>query len=196
MKIVYDTVGTAETLEVGVRITDPCARIVITGVGAPKRFEWTPLYFKEVELVGSNAFGVEEVEGVRATPWSTTCGSFLKARSTRCGLSRTVSPRSISRGLPYVACEGPPRRGEGRLRLRSRHCLRGRLRDDARSVSGPETQLRCRLKCSTRSLTADPVTLTRRICRGSNSGDRGEGQGPPPTSTTAGSHRRRAERCP
>ncbi len=66
VKVVYDTVGTAETLEVGVRVTDPCARIVITGVGAPKRFEWTPLYFKEVELVGSNAFGVEEVDGIRA----------------------------------------------------------------------------------------------------------------------------------
>ena len=26
---------------------------------------WSPLYFKEISWVGSNAFGVEEVEGVR-----------------------------------------------------------------------------------------------------------------------------------
>ena len=65
VKVIYDTVGTAETLEIGVRVANPRARIVITGVGAPARFEWTPLYFKEIEMVGSNAFGVEEVAGVR-----------------------------------------------------------------------------------------------------------------------------------
>ena len=39
--------------------------IVVTGVNAPGRFEWSPLYFKEIHWVGSNAFGVEEVEGRR-----------------------------------------------------------------------------------------------------------------------------------
>ena len=63
--VVYDTVGTAETQEVGVRVVSPHAPIVITGVGMPERFEWTPLYFKEVRLLGSNAFGVEEVGGIR-----------------------------------------------------------------------------------------------------------------------------------
>ena len=32
---------------------------------APGRFEWTPWYFKELRLVGSNAFGIEDVDGVR-----------------------------------------------------------------------------------------------------------------------------------
>ena len=31
----------------------------------PRRFEWTPLYFKEIAVIGSNAFGVEEFEGAR-----------------------------------------------------------------------------------------------------------------------------------
>ena len=31
----------------------------------PARFEWTPLYFKEVSLIGSNAFGLEEYGGAR-----------------------------------------------------------------------------------------------------------------------------------
>jgi threonine dehydrogenase-like Zn-dependent dehydrogenase len=35
------------------------------GVSAPARCEWTPWYFKELRLVGSNAFGIEEVEGRR-----------------------------------------------------------------------------------------------------------------------------------
>ncbi len=39
--------------------------VVQTGVAAPGRFEWAPLYFKEARIVGSNAFGIEEVEGKR-----------------------------------------------------------------------------------------------------------------------------------
>jgi threonine dehydrogenase-like Zn-dependent dehydrogenase len=63
---IYDTVGSSETLEVGVRIASPRASIVVVGVAPPKRFEWTPLYFKELALLGSNAYGVETVEGRRA----------------------------------------------------------------------------------------------------------------------------------
>jgi threonine dehydrogenase-like Zn-dependent dehydrogenase len=59
--VVYDTVGKPETLEVGLRVTKSRGRISITGVEAPRRFEWTPLYFKEIALVGSNAFGVEQI---------------------------------------------------------------------------------------------------------------------------------------
>ncbi|MGH0038439.1 MAG: zinc-dependent alcohol dehydrogenase [Myxococcota bacterium] len=63
--VVYDTVGSPETIEVGVRVVRPRGRIVVTGVEAPRRFEWTPLYFKEVSLVGSNAFAVEAIDGRR-----------------------------------------------------------------------------------------------------------------------------------
>ena len=63
--VVYDTVATAETLEVGVRIARARGKLVITGVSTPARFEWTPWYFKELSLVGSNAFGLETVDGVR-----------------------------------------------------------------------------------------------------------------------------------
>jgi threonine dehydrogenase-like Zn-dependent dehydrogenase len=63
--VIYDTVGTAETQEVGVRVATSRAPIVITGVGKPERFEWTPLYFKEVRLLGSNAFGIEELDATR-----------------------------------------------------------------------------------------------------------------------------------
>src|SRR5690606_13054219 len=63
--VIYDTVGYPETLEVGVRITRPRGAIVVTGVEIPRRFEWTPLYFKEIHLIGSNAFGEENFEGRR-----------------------------------------------------------------------------------------------------------------------------------
>jgi threonine dehydrogenase-like Zn-dependent dehydrogenase len=63
--VVYDTVGFPRTIEVGLRITASRGAIVVTGVEAPARFEWTPLYFKEISIIGSNAFGVEEFEGRR-----------------------------------------------------------------------------------------------------------------------------------
>ena len=63
--VVYDTVGTPETLEVGVRVLRARGRLVLTGVSSPGRFEWSPWYFKELGLMGSNAFGIEDVQGVR-----------------------------------------------------------------------------------------------------------------------------------
>ena len=63
--VVYDTVTSPGTLEVDVRVTRSRGKIVALGVEPPKRFEWTPLYFKELALIGSNAFAVEEFEGRR-----------------------------------------------------------------------------------------------------------------------------------
>jgi threonine dehydrogenase-like Zn-dependent dehydrogenase len=62
---IYDTVGSPETIEVGIRLAQPLAKLVISGVANPARFEWTPLYFKEIEVVGSNAFGMETFRGQR-----------------------------------------------------------------------------------------------------------------------------------
>jgi threonine dehydrogenase-like Zn-dependent dehydrogenase len=61
--VIYDTIGSPESFETGVRVARPRANIVVTGVDKPARFEWTPLYFKEIALIGSNAFGVENFEG-------------------------------------------------------------------------------------------------------------------------------------
>jgi threonine dehydrogenase-like Zn-dependent dehydrogenase len=63
--VVYDTIGKPETFEVGVRLLRARGTLVKSGVHAPGRWEYSPLYFKEITWVGSNAFGVEEVEGVR-----------------------------------------------------------------------------------------------------------------------------------
>lgn len=63
--VIYDSVGSPESVEVGVRVTRSRGKIVVTGVEMPRRFEWTPMYFKELALAGSNAFGMEEWEGRR-----------------------------------------------------------------------------------------------------------------------------------
>ena len=63
--VVYDTVASAHTFEVALRVLASRGTLVQTGVSTPLRFEWSPLYFKEIRWVGSNAFGVEEVDGRR-----------------------------------------------------------------------------------------------------------------------------------
>ena len=72
----FDTVGSPETLEIGIRIVkarkrnlksefETSSTIIVTGVSSPKRYEWTPWYFKEIKIIGSNAFAIEEFEGYR-----------------------------------------------------------------------------------------------------------------------------------
>ncbi|MGQ0823710.1 MAG: zinc-dependent alcohol dehydrogenase [Actinomycetota bacterium] len=63
--VVYDTVGKRQTFEVGTRVLRARGTLVKAGVHGPTWWEDTPLYFKEISMVGSNAFGIEEVEGVR-----------------------------------------------------------------------------------------------------------------------------------
>jgi threonine dehydrogenase-like Zn-dependent dehydrogenase len=62
---VYDTVGIAATLESAVRLVKPLGTVVLVGVGTPRRYEWTPIFFREVTVIGSNAYGVEELDGER-----------------------------------------------------------------------------------------------------------------------------------
>ncbi len=63
--VAYDTVGKPETFEVEVRVLKARGTLVKSGVHTPGRWEWSPLYFKEIAWIGSNAFGVEQVDGVR-----------------------------------------------------------------------------------------------------------------------------------
>ena len=63
--VVYDTVGTAETLELAVRCARIRGHVVLLGVATPRRFEWTPIYFKELTVTGSSGFGHETVDGER-----------------------------------------------------------------------------------------------------------------------------------
>ena len=62
--VVYDTIGSTETVETSLRLLSTGGTLVVSGVEPPKRFEWTPLYFKELRVIGSNGFGLEKVGGV------------------------------------------------------------------------------------------------------------------------------------
>jgi len=63
--VVYDTVGAPATFEVDMRVLKARGTMVQLGLSSWSRGEYTPLYFKEIRWVGSNAFGFEDVDGVR-----------------------------------------------------------------------------------------------------------------------------------
>ena len=63
--VVYDTIGAAETLEVGCRVLRARGTLVKLGMHGAAKWDDTPVYTKEITYTGSNAFGIEEVEGVR-----------------------------------------------------------------------------------------------------------------------------------
>jgi len=62
---VYDTVGKTDSFEIATRLLRSRGTLVKTGVHGASRWEWSPLDFKELRWVGSNAFGIETIEGVR-----------------------------------------------------------------------------------------------------------------------------------
>jgi threonine dehydrogenase-like Zn-dependent dehydrogenase len=63
---VYDTISKGETFEVGSRVVRTMGTIVQLGMHGPARWESSPVFHKEITMVGSNAFGTETVEGRRA----------------------------------------------------------------------------------------------------------------------------------
>jgi threonine dehydrogenase-like Zn-dependent dehydrogenase len=60
---IIDTVGTSATVDAGLRIVKPMGRIVHVGLARRANVEWTPLYFKEITMVGSNGCGMETIAG-------------------------------------------------------------------------------------------------------------------------------------
>jgi len=60
---VVDTIASAATLETGMRFLTTQGRLVFSGVATPRRCENTVHYFKELEVIGSNAFSIETYRG-------------------------------------------------------------------------------------------------------------------------------------
>ena len=93
------------------------AAIVALGVEPPRRFEWTPLYFKEIAIVGSNGFGIEEYDDRRqhAMEWY-----FEFLRTKRIDVTPIITHRFPLAALPRrvhdLLCARRARSGQGAVR--------------------------------------------------------------------------------
>jgi threonine dehydrogenase-like Zn-dependent dehydrogenase len=64
--VIYDCVGTAGTIEDSLRWARAGGAVVIVGVEfAPQRLDHSPIWYQEVDLLGSLAHGVDEWRGQR-----------------------------------------------------------------------------------------------------------------------------------
>jgi threonine dehydrogenase-like Zn-dependent dehydrogenase len=57
--VVFDCVGSAESVADALAVTRPGGRIVLVGMPEPTRLDLTPLWHREISLVGAYAYGVE-----------------------------------------------------------------------------------------------------------------------------------------
>jgi threonine dehydrogenase-like Zn-dependent dehydrogenase len=64
--LIYDCVGSAETLEDSLRWSRAGGAVVVVGIEfAPQRVDHSPIWYQEVDLIGSLAHGVDEWQGQR-----------------------------------------------------------------------------------------------------------------------------------
>lgn len=76
----FDTVASPETLETGMRFLATQGRLVFSGVSTPARCENTVHYFKELEVIGSNAFSLEQYRGRTAHAFEVILDALAEAR--------------------------------------------------------------------------------------------------------------------
>jgi threonine dehydrogenase-like Zn-dependent dehydrogenase len=60
---VIDCVGGRDSLATALAVTRPGGRVTLVGMPAPERIDLTPLWQREIELVGAYAYGTEEIGG-------------------------------------------------------------------------------------------------------------------------------------
>ena len=62
---VFDTVGTTETIEAGLRVLRGGGWFNLLGIGEPGKIDWTPVWFRELTIRGVFGYQTEEYEGAR-----------------------------------------------------------------------------------------------------------------------------------
>ncbi len=64
--LVFDCVGSGDSLDDALRFTRSGGKVVLVGLAAlPKRIDWTPIWLNEIEVKGSYIYGIELYQGER-----------------------------------------------------------------------------------------------------------------------------------
>jgi L-iditol 2-dehydrogenase len=82
VRVVYDTITSALTLNQSLRMTRGKGVVVILGLAAlPKEVDWTPIWLKEITVVGSLTYGAEVFKGKRADTFARAIDFLTRRRA-------------------------------------------------------------------------------------------------------------------
>ena len=82
VRLVYDTVTSAMTLNQSLRMLRGKGTLVILGLATvPEGVDWTPIWMKEVFVVGSLTYGVETFKGKRADTFARAIDFLARRRA-------------------------------------------------------------------------------------------------------------------
>jgi len=71
--VVFECVGTDDTIDDALRFTRPGGRMVLIGLaGTTRKVDWTPLWFKELTVIGTQSSSTEEYQGKRVRCYQLT----------------------------------------------------------------------------------------------------------------------------
>jgi len=80
--LVFDTVTSTITLNQALRMTRGKGSVVILGLaGLPERVDWTPIWLKELKVVGSLTYGTEIFKGKRADTFARAVELLTRRRA-------------------------------------------------------------------------------------------------------------------
>jgi threonine dehydrogenase-like Zn-dependent dehydrogenase len=84
--VIYDCVGTGKTVQDCLRWARAGGAVVVVGVSLRRmRVDLTPIWYQEVDLVGSNAHGMEEQDGHRQPTYDLITDLLLQNKLTTDG---------------------------------------------------------------------------------------------------------------
>ena len=63
--VAFDCVGSAATLHKSIRWTAHRGKVILIGASPSERFEWSLVYWKEIQLLGSISYALETIDGAR-----------------------------------------------------------------------------------------------------------------------------------
>ena len=82
VRVVYDTITNAITLNQALRMTRGQGSVVILGLPAvPEQVDWTPIMLKEIKVIGSVTYGAEVFKGKRADTFARAVELIAKRRA-------------------------------------------------------------------------------------------------------------------
>lgn len=109
--VVFDCVGSAKSLDDALRFTRARGTTILVGMPAiPKTVDWTTIWYKELHVLGTYAYGVETVNGERLRTFELALRHFAERRVDLGGLVTHRFPLTeYRRAIGTALFTGPSR---------------------------------------------------------------------------------------